>query len=145
MPHQLLSSKPKRTIVWGGRKLGRNFKFLSFPVREKCEAHNSVKPENFSAGQTLTFGFYVGIIWGKPDYHKDTYWSCQAHKLEPHHFPNPTKLGSNVHSHCLHRLIHGYWQFSIVNGKKLCALNHSTNSFCHTKRPREETTLELHT
>ncbi len=41
------TSEPKRTMVQGGRKLGRNFKFLSSPVREKCEAHNSTKPENF--------------------------------------------------------------------------------------------------
>jgi hypothetical protein len=54
-------------MVQGGRKLGRNFKFLSSSAREKCEAYNSVKPENFFAGQTLIFGSYVGIIRGKPD------------------------------------------------------------------------------
>ncbi len=63
------------------------------------------------ARQTLTFGSYVGIICGKPNCNKGTYWSCQAHKLEHPHLPNPTKLGSIVHSHCLHRHIHGYWQY----------------------------------
>jgi hypothetical protein len=28
------------------------------------------------AGQTLIFGSYIGIICGKPDYNKGTYWSC---------------------------------------------------------------------
>ncbi len=97
------------------------------------------------AGQTLIFGSYVGIICGKPDYNNGTYWSCQAHKLGSAHLPNLTKLGSIVHSHRLHRLICSYWWFSIVNGKTHCALNHSTYSICHTKRPKEETRLELHT
>jgi hypothetical protein len=87
---------------------GRNFKFFSSSAREKCEAHNSVKPENFIAGQTLIFGSYIGIICWKPDYNKSTYWSYQAHKLERPHLPNPTKLGSIVHSHHLHHLIRGY-------------------------------------
>jgi hypothetical protein len=145
MAHQTLSSEPKRTMVRGGRKLARNFQFLSSSGREKSEAYNFVKPKNFFVWQTLIVGSYVGIIRGNSDYNKSTYWSCQAHKLEPPHLSHPTKLGSIVHSHCFHRLICGYWQFSIVDGKTHCTLNHSTYSICHTKRSKDETTLELHT
>ena len=35
--------------------------------------------------------------------------------------------------------------FPFFDGKTHCALNHGTYSICHTKRPRERTTLELHT
>ncbi len=121
-----INEQAKRTMVWGGRKLGRNFKFLNSPAREKCEAYNSIKPENFFCRTDPHIWFLGWHHCGKPDYNKGTYWSCQAHKLEPPQLPKPTKLGRIVHSHCIHHLIPSYWQFSIVDGKTHCALNCGT-------------------
>ena len=115
----------KKVLCWF-KEARSNLNFLALPRERNVRLTIMLSLRISCAGQTLIFGSYVGIICGKPDYNKGTYWSCQAHKLEPPHLPNPTKFGNIVHSHRLHCLIPSYWRFSIVNGIIHCALNHGT-------------------
>ncbi len=70
-------------------------------------------------GQTPLFSSYADIFCGKPNEVKGIYWSCQAHKFRAFpHVSNFAKLGSIVHSHCLHRLIRSYWQTRATKERK---------------------------
>jgi hypothetical protein len=85
-----------------------NLNFLALPQERNVRLTIMSSLRIPCAGQTPLFSSYSDIICGKPNKEKGIYWSCQAHKFGAFpHFPNLAKLGSIVHSHYLHRLIHG--------------------------------------
>ncbi len=123
----------RRTMIPGWSESPKNFNFAGFLWGVKHEDHNLWGLKEFLLSGTdqkefLWDNCLIGVLVAGNSYftrsfflHSSQIW-LSATICNYHICPIPAKLGSIVPSYCFHRLICGYWRFSIVDGKNTLCL-----------------------